>query len=105
MCLPLAITFADCGLRTVIYDIKVEAVAQVRRGEVPFAEEGAAEMLRHVLDRETLEARHTPELLAECEFLVLIVGTPVDEHLNPTFTAIHRALDLCLDYLRDGHIF
>jgi UDP-N-acetyl-D-mannosaminuronic acid dehydrogenase len=100
--LPLALIFADSGLRTVIFDINRTAVEQVRRGEMPFQEDGAADMLRRVLERQTLETHATPELLAECEFLVLIVGTPVDEHLNPSFTAIHRALDQCLDYLRDG---
>lgn len=100
--LPLALIFADSGLRTVIYDINRASVDQVRRGEMPFQEEGAADMLSRVLQRQTLEPHATPELLAECEFLVLIVGTPVDEHLNPSFAAIHRALDQCLDYLRDG---
>ena len=30
---------------------------------------------------------------AECRFLVMIIGTPVDEHLNPSFAAIDRVLD------------
>ena len=102
--LPLALTFADSGLRTVIYDINRAAVEQVRRGEMPFAEDGGPEMLRRVLDQQLLEAHDTPKLLADCQFLVLIVGTPVDEHLNPSFTAIHRALDMCLKHLRDDQI-
>jgi UDP-N-acetyl-D-mannosaminuronic acid dehydrogenase len=102
--LPLALIFADSGLRTVIYDINRSAVEQVRQGEMPFTEDGAPEMLRRVLDRQTLEVEATPERLAECQFLVLIVGTPVDEHLNPSFTAIHRALDRCVEHLRDGQI-
>jgi UDP-N-acetyl-D-mannosaminuronic acid dehydrogenase len=102
--LPLALTFADSGLRTVAYDINQSAVERVSRGEMPFVEEGAPEMLRRVLESEMLEVQATPELLAECRFLVLVVGTPVDEHLNPSFTAIHRALDQCLKHLRDGQI-
>ena len=35
--LPLAMMFADAGLRTVIYDINPEAVAMVRKGIMPFA--------------------------------------------------------------------
>jgi UDP-N-acetyl-D-mannosaminuronic acid dehydrogenase len=102
--LPLALTFADTGLRTVIYDINRAAVETVRRGEMPFEETGAPEMLAHVLDRQSLEVVDKPDLLAECRFIVLIVGTPVDEHLNPTFAAMHRALDSCLSYLREGQI-
>jgi len=102
--LPLALAFADSGLRTVIYDINRAAVDEVRRGTMPFAEEGAAELLPKVIQRGLLDVCSTPELLAECRFLVLVVGTPVDEHLNPTFTAIHRAIDQCQKYLRDGQI-
>jgi UDP-N-acetyl-D-mannosaminuronic acid dehydrogenase len=102
--LPLALIFADSGLRTVVYDINRAAVERVRGGEMPFAEEGADEMLARALERGLLDVRATPEPLAECRYLVLVVGTPVDEHLNPTFTAIHRALDVCLDHLRDGQV-
>ena len=39
------------------------------------------------------------------EFLVMIIGTPVDEHLNPTFRAIdQRARRRALPYLRDGQM-
>jgi UDP-N-acetyl-D-mannosaminuronic acid dehydrogenase len=102
--LPLALTFADAGLRTVIYDINRDVVAQILQGQMPFSEEGADEMLRRTLDRGTLAAFPTPEHVADCKFVVLIVGTPVDEHLNPQFTAIHKAIDLCRDYLRNGQI-
>jgi UDP-N-acetyl-D-mannosaminuronic acid dehydrogenase len=47
---------------------------------------------------------HTPARMADCKFIVLIVGTPVDEHLNPTFRAMHKALEQCEEHLRDGQI-
>jgi len=102
--LPLAMTFADTGLRTVIYDISAPALELIRKGRMPFVEEGGAEILRRVLDSGRLEMENTPRLLSDCRFLVLIVGTPVDEHLNPTFTAMHKALATCTDQLRDGQI-
>lgn len=100
--LPLALTFADCGLSTVIYDINVRAVESIRAGRMPFREEGAEEILRRALSSSLLEVEQTPSLLSSCEFVVLIVGTPVDEHLNPNFTAMQRALEQCASELRDG---
>ena len=91
--LPLALAFADQGLQTVVYDINRETVALIRRGTMPFREEGADEVLARVLARGTLAVEDRPDLLHECRFLVLIVGTPVDEHLNPSFSAIHRAVE------------
>lgn len=102
--LPLALTFADCGLRTVVYDINRGTLDQIRAGVMPFQEEGGAEMLRRVLDRGLLEASDSPEPLRSCRYLVCIIGTPVDEHLNPSFTGIHRALDGCLHCMRDGQV-
>lgn len=100
--LPLALTFADCGLSTVIYDIDIRAVESIRAGRMPFREEGAEEILRRALSSGVLEVEQSPSLLSSCEFVVLIVGTPVDEHLNPNFTAMQRALEQCASELRDG---
>jgi len=102
--LPLALTFADLGLKTLIYDINESAVNQVRSGEMPFEEDGAPEMLRRVVQSGQLSVEAVPDHIAECEHLVLIVGTPVDEHLNPSFTSIHRAIDGCAKHLRNGQV-
>jgi UDP-N-acetyl-D-mannosaminuronic acid dehydrogenase len=100
--LPLALTFADCGLSTVIYDINTRVVESIRAGRMPFREEGAEEILARTLASGQLEAHDTPSLLSSCEFVVLIVGTPVDEHLTPNFGAMQRALEQCAGELRDG---
>ena len=102
--LPLAMTFADTELKTVIYDINQKVVEMIRAGVMPFKEEGGAELLASVIKRGLLQVDSTPEHLSECKFVILIVGTPVDEHLNPSFTAIHRAIDRCREQLRDGQI-
>jgi UDP-N-acetyl-D-mannosaminuronic acid dehydrogenase len=102
--LPLALVLADSGFRTVVYDINAGVVEQIRGGAMPFAEEGAEELLKRVLARNMLAAHTTPECLKDCRFLILIIGTPVDEHLNPEFNAIHRAIEKCGDNLRNGQI-
>ncbi|HKF43978.1 MAG TPA: nucleotide sugar dehydrogenase [Thermoanaerobaculia bacterium] len=102
--LPLALTFAEAGLRTVIYDSNRETVAKIRGGTMPFTEEGAQELLERALLKRLLEVNATPEFLSECRFLILVIGTPVDEHLKPTFTAMLRAIDSCSGELRNGQI-
>ena len=102
--LPLAMTFADVGHQTLIHDINRDAIAQIRRGQMPFVEDGGPEMLARVLETGRLEVDDSPASMADCEFLVMIVGTPVDEHLNPTFAGIQRALDGCIEHLRDGQV-
>lgn len=102
--LPLALTFANEGHPTLIYDIDGPKIERILAGHMPFREEGGQEALSQALASGLLRASVSPEGLRDCEFLVLVVGTPVDEHLNPTFNAIHRALEGCLPYLVDGQI-
>src|SRR5688500_305797 len=82
--LPLASALASHH-DVVIYDINASAVDRVRRGEMPFKDRGAEQGLAKALKRGMVVST-SPEQLSKCEVLVLVVGTPVDEHLNPSFT-------------------
>jgi UDP-N-acetyl-D-mannosaminuronic acid dehydrogenase len=102
--LPLALAFADRGARVGIYDVGETAVATVNSGRMPFAEPGAEEVLRRVLDAGRLEASVDPAMVGSADYVVVVIGTPVDEHLNPDQTAILKALGGCSGYLRDGQL-
>ncbi len=102
--LPLALLIASKGRKVLIYDISERAVARVREGKMPFFEEGAEALLAADLAAGTLDCSTDPAGLARCRVLILIIGTPVDEHLNPSFDAIPRALERCLPFLRDEQV-
>jgi UDP-N-acetyl-D-mannosaminuronic acid dehydrogenase len=102
--LPLALAFADRGARVAIYDVSEAAVAAVNAGQMPFAEPGADEVLHRALGAGRLEASVDPAVVSTAEHVVVVIGTPVDEHLNPKQTAITRALGGCKEFLRDGQL-
>lgn len=102
--LPLAMIFADVGYRTHIFDINAQTVEKINAGIMPFAEEEGPETLARVTKSKLLTASSTPEGLEKCQFLIMIVGTPIDEHLNPNLQAIHKAIAGCEKYLRNGQI-
>jgi UDP-N-acetyl-D-mannosaminuronic acid dehydrogenase len=102
--LPLAIAFADRGARVGIYDTSEVAVGTVNSGRLPFAEPGAAEVLERVVRTGQLEATTDPSIVGSAEHVVVVIGTPVDEHLNPDQKAIPNALGGCAPYLRDGQL-
>lgn len=101
--LPLALLLAS-KKRVLIYDINENAVAQVQAGVMPFFEEGAERLLAANLANNSLACSTDPSALSNCRILVLIVGTPVDEHLNPSFEAIPRALERCLPFFNDEQV-
>jgi UDP-N-acetyl-D-mannosaminuronic acid dehydrogenase len=102
--LPLGIALAARGLSVVLYDIDAAAVGRVNAGEMPFAEEGAAPMLAEALAAGRLRATTDAAAAGIAEALVVVVGTPVDEHLNPDLGAVPRAIERCAGHLRDGQL-
>ncbi len=102
--LPLAIAFADRGATVGIYDVSQAAVDTVNDGRMPFAEAGAGEVLRRVRGLGLLEASADPTIVATAQNVVVVIGTPVDEHLNPNQVAITKALGGCSEHLRDGQL-
>ena len=102
--LPLAIAFADRGLRVGIYDVSEKAVATVGAGGMPFDEAGAADVLKRVVTEGKLEASVDPAIVGSAEHVVVVIGTPVDEHLNPDQAAIPEALAEFTDQLNDDQI-
>ena len=102
--LPLAIAFADRGLRVGIYDVGEAAVASVNAGRLPFDEPGAGPVLERAVASGALVASADPAIVGSAEHVVVVIGTPVDEHLNPNQTAIPKALGGCAPFLRDGQL-
>lgn len=102
--LPLAIGFADRGLKTIVYDINEAAVSTVNAARLPFDEPGAAPVLERVVASGHLLASADPTVISTAEHVVVVIGTPVDEHLNPDARAVPDAVAAIVAYLRDGQL-
>jgi UDP-N-acetyl-D-mannosaminuronic acid dehydrogenase len=102
--LPLAISFANAGLKTVIYDLNYDALEKIAHGVFPFKEIHGAERLKAALGSGNLVTTSNPEKLSEVTSIITIIGTPVDDHLNPNPDAIRRSLQDLTNYLRDGQL-
>jgi UDP-N-acetyl-D-mannosaminuronic acid dehydrogenase len=102
--LPLGLAFADSGLHVALFDTNLAAVDRVRSGKMPHLEPGAPEVLARTLDNGTLTASAEPATVGSSEHLVVVVGTPVDEHLNPDPQAVVTAIEEVADQLVDGQL-
>jgi len=102
--LPLGIALASRGLLVTLYDINAAAVAAVNAGTMPFAEEGADTLLAEVTAAGRLAATTDAASVGTAENLIVVVGTPVDEHLNPDLAAVPRALERCAEHLAHGQL-
>ena len=102
--LPLAISFAVAGHHVCIFDINEEAMALVRKGVMPFREEGADPLLKAALASGRLSLSNSPASISDAEVVVMVIGTPVDEHLNPQFGGIVKAVEGIQTHLRNGQL-
>jgi UDP-N-acetyl-D-mannosaminuronic acid dehydrogenase len=102
--LPLAIAFADRGLRTVSFDINPDTVATVNRGVLPFDEPDAGPVIERVVANGMFRASIDPSVISGASHVVVVIGTPVDEHLNPDARAVPDAVAAVHQYLRPGQL-
>src|SRR6202167_921021 len=90
--LPLGIVFANCGLDVVLLDRDQFKIDTVNGGQMPFMEANALEQLGRVVGKKLI-ATSDPSCLHDSDAAIAVLGTPVDEHLNPTVTDLYRSID------------
>ena len=102
--LPLGIAFASRGLDVTLFDIDDATVEAINDGELPFREPGATPLLKRARADGLLRATTDPASIAEADIVVVVVGTPIDEHLNPDPWEVRRAIADISDHLRNGQL-
>lgn len=101
--LPFGMVLADRGIQVVLLDVDADKVASVNAGQMPFLENGADVLLPKVVGK-SLVATTDPECLRKAEVVISVIGTPVDEHLNPTVSALYKSLDSLIEYVPDDSL-
>jgi UDP-N-acetyl-D-mannosaminuronic acid dehydrogenase len=101
--LPLALCFADAGLRVLGVDKDVDRLGAVREGRMPFVEPGTDALLTRVLDAGRLRLSERAADAARADSIVLTVGTPTFSHIEIDIRDIRAALDDLLGVLEPGH--
>jgi UDP-N-acetyl-D-mannosaminuronic acid dehydrogenase len=65
----------------------------VNNARMPFKENGAEPLLQKVLSEGNFQATTVMSKITNCEFLFIVIGTPVDEHLNPDPSSILKSIE------------
>ncbi|MGZ4416282.1 MAG: nucleotide sugar dehydrogenase, partial [Gaiellaceae bacterium] len=99
--LPFGIMLARSGLQVGLLDTDESRAASVREGRMPFLEYGAEEVLAETIGR-TLHVLDGPSAVKEAEYVVVTIGTPIDEHLNPRFEPLFALVTELAPLLRSG---
>ncbi|HSX38037.1 MAG TPA: nucleotide sugar dehydrogenase [Chlamydiales bacterium] len=101
--LPLSMVLAKNGFNVTIVDIDQRKITDLEKGIFPFKEEGGPELLKSLLGKNLrFTAKH--RALEESDVIILTIGTPVDEHLNPDLKPVFDTIQQILPHLRNGQV-
>jgi UDP-N-acetyl-D-mannosaminuronic acid dehydrogenase len=98
--LPLALAFADAGLRVLGVDNDPERLDAVRSRRMPFKEPGTDELLARV----ELEVSARVTDASHSQAIVLTLGTPALSHIEIDINDIRSVLDDLLPVLTTGQL-
>jgi UDP-N-acetyl-D-mannosaminuronic acid dehydrogenase len=101
--LPLALSFADRGLRVVGVDNDPTRLGAVREGRMPFQETDAQDVLDRVHASGRLSLSERVADAAQARQIVITLGTPSFSHIEIDMRDIRSALDDLLGVLAPGH--
>ncbi len=101
--LPLALSFADRGVRVLGVDHNRALLDSIRAGRMPFNEAGTQELLDRVSQHGGLELGERAADAAQTDDIVITIGTPSFSHLESDLRQVRAAVDDLLPLLRPGH--
>jgi UDP-N-acetyl-D-mannosaminuronic acid dehydrogenase len=102
--IPLVLAFTEAGLTVNVNDVNEVALDSLRAGKLPFIEYGAAPLLAKALADNKLIFTSSPAAIGRTGPVIVTIGTPVDEFLNPVQVEIQRCVDSLLQHVDDSQL-
>lgn len=102
--IPLVLAFAEAGMTVNVNDRNEAVLATLRSGKLPFIEHGAAPLLSKALANNRLIFTSSSSAISRRGPVIVTIGTPVDEFLNPVQKAVQDCIDALLPYLNDEQL-
>ena len=101
---PLVLALAEAGLRVNVNDLNKDGLEALKAGRLPFIEHGAEPVLAKALANQRLVFTHSPNQISNGGPVVITIGTPIDEFLNPIRKVVQSCIDSALPALKDGQL-
>jgi UDP-N-acetyl-D-mannosaminuronic acid dehydrogenase len=102
--IPLVLAFAEAGFRVNVHDHNREVLETLQAGRLPFIEYGGEALLTRALERDRLVFTSTPQDISTAGPVIITIGTPIDEFLNPVRKVVQDCVDALLPHLVDGQL-
>lgn len=102
--IPLVLAFAEAGFRVNVNDVNQDVLATLKAGRLPFIEHGGEELLGRALKAGRLVFTSSSTDVSVKGPVIITIGTPIDEFLNPVRKVVQDCIDALLPHLADGQL-
>ena len=102
--IPLVLALANAGARVNVNDINQDTLDILKSGRLPYIEYDAADLLAKALAEQRLVFTNSPSQISRRSTVIVTIGTPVDEFLNPVRRVVQNCIDSILPHVDDGQL-
>jgi UDP-N-acetyl-D-mannosaminuronic acid dehydrogenase len=102
--IPLVLAFAEAGFRVNVHDLNRGVLETLQSGRLPFIEHGGEALLAKALQQDRLVFTTSPADISRRGPVIITIGTPIDEFLNPVRKVVQDCIDALLPHLVDGQL-
>lgn len=102
--IPLVLALAESGARVNVNDLNQGTLDVLKSGRLPFIEYGADGILKKALAEKSLAFSNNPSQISKNGPVIITIGTPVDEFLNPVRRVVQDCIDSLLPHVVDGQL-
>src|SRR5476649_2326056 len=96
--LPLALVLANSGYKVFGIGRNIDKINILLKGKMPFIDEGADLLKKHIGKKFSPTISY--ETIKDSNVIILTLGTPIDENMNPVLDQIDVALNNMIPYLK-----
>lgn len=97
--LPFALVLAESGFKVYGIGRDFKKVLDIKNGKFPFFERGGELLLEKHINKKFIPTTDY-SVIAQCEYIILTLGTPIDENMNPVYDQINSSLEKCKPFLQ-----
>ena len=101
--LPMALVLANEGLNVYGIDRDEKKVEKIKQGVMPFMEMGAPKLLKKYVNKSFFPTT-SYQAVENSEIIILTLGTPIDENMNPVLDQINESFEKIIPYLKKNQL-
>ena len=101
---PLGLALSSKGFNVILVDKNKKNIKKINQGKMPFVEEGCAELLKKMVNKDRIFATENLSEVKQCKYIIVCIGTPINNKFKPDLKKFIDFFYNLKKYLHKNHI-